>query len=351
MISGYNQAIPAGTRAASATLVETVGGGDRAPEGDRADPAPTPRLRGLRAARRRRVSSCRGLGDGGVGVHECLALFGLGFRMTRARVFGGRMVAAGGPPAAITEAGGCPGTGTAPVGTWSRSSGRTVLRGNAKRVRSTGPGTSAFVRHPCSAHRCAAAARAARTRSRTVAVLSSSPETADRAVIGTCGPAGRPGRAAARTAGPGSGGASATSTRSRGRAPGRTGTGSRPAAVGTGRVADRALGAGQPDLALLQRGAQRVQQVRGPLGSLVDEEQAPVSQCWLCTPRLLGGLGACPELARPAPSREACHNAAATTPSPRAEFRFGGLSRRWRGAALARSRCGPNHRHLLSSVW
>jgi hypothetical protein len=56
--------------------------------------------------------------------------------------------------------------------------------GRAKRVRNTGPGTSALVRQPCPAHRCAAASRAAGTRSRTVAVLSSSSAAAASAVTG-----------------------------------------------------------------------------------------------------------------------------------------------------------------------
>jgi hypothetical protein len=69
-------------------------------------------------------------------------------------------------------------------------------------------------------------------------------------------------------------------------------------------------------------------------------------------PRGRGGLGACPELALPwRLQAKRVTTQLRTTPSPRPEFLSGGLSRRWRGAALARSRCGPNHRHLLSSVW
>jgi hypothetical protein len=64
------------------------------------------------------------------------------------------------------------------------SSGRTTTSGSAKRLRSAGPGTSALHRHPCPAHRAAAASRAASTRARTVAVLSAASPTADSAVIG-----------------------------------------------------------------------------------------------------------------------------------------------------------------------
>src|SRR4051812_10181720 len=58
------------------------------------------------------------------------------------------------------------------------SSGRTALRGSAKRVRSTGPGTSALVWKPSPPHRSAAAPRAACTRARTVAVSSAWPAEA-----------------------------------------------------------------------------------------------------------------------------------------------------------------------------
>ena len=155
-------------------------------------------------------------------------------------------------------------------------------RGTAQRSRSSRPGHLALT-----ASRCRPAGRPRRPgpprpARRPTAVVSGAASAVQPGGPGDRRqrrPAGRPGRAAARTAGDGSaaGPAGCTCRRCRRPARARTGTGWPPAPAGTGpgSVAD-AVGPGDRDLAALQRLAQRVEHRRRELGRLVQEQHPAV---------------------------------------------------------------------------